>query len=274
MRNIIYLLARFHLFLLLLLLEGIALISLRNHHLYQQTQISAISSAISGKVMSIRSGILDYLYMKSENKRLAQENASLLAQIEYISTYKQDTTLPVESEIATFSFIPAKIIDNSINQSVNYLMLNKGLSDNVNKGQGVITTDGVVGIITHVSKDFSLAMSVISTKSRISIKHKRLGAFANLTWDGRDPFKLTIENVSKTNPVEVGDTFVTAGYSNFFPPDIPVAIATKITQDPSTSFLYIDARLTNQIDKVEYVYIVQSKDKPQIDSLMQFKPTF
>lgn len=274
MRNLLYLISRFHLIMLLLILEGIAIVSLRNHYSYQDAMITTMSSNISGKIMTTRSDIMDYFRMKSENKRLAAENVALLEQIKYVSIYTNDTTLAKESEIATFTYIPAKIVDNSLTESVNYLMLNKGLADNVNKGQGVITLDGVVGIITHVSDNFALAMSVISTKSRISVKHKKLGAFGNLTWDGRDPFTLSIDNVSKTNPVAVGDTFVTAGYSSFFPPDIPVAIVKKIEQDPSTSFLYIDAKLSNRIDKIDYVYIVQSKDKPQIDSLMQYKPTF
>jgi rod shape-determining protein MreC len=274
MRNLFYLLDRFHLILLLFLLEGIAIASLGKHYEYQDARITNMSASIAGKVFEIRSGIADYFRMKGENRRLAEENAALLAKVEYLLQYPQDSLLPVESEIATFSYVPAKIVDNSITESINYLMLNKGLIDNVNKGQGVISSDGVVGIITHVSENYSLAMSVISTKSRISVRHKNLGAFGNLTWDGVDPFILSVDNVSKTNPVAVGDTFVTAGYSNFFPPDIPVGIVTDVQQDPATSFLYIDVKLSNRLDKVDYVYIVKSADKPEIDSLLLNKPQF
>src|SRR5690606_11430695 len=104
------------------------------------------------------------------------------------------------------------------------------------------------------------------------VKHHQTGAFGNLTWDGANPWVLSIDNVSKTNDVAVGDTFLTAGYSNFFPPNIPAAIVTEVEQDPSTSFLYIDVSLSIEIDKVDHVYIVQSKDKPQIDSLRSLIP--
>lgn len=273
MRNILYLLERFHLVLLLILLEAVAIMSLGKHYEYQDARITNYSSAISGKVYQIRSGVLDYFRMKRENKRLAEENAALMAQLQIVLQYPTDS-LPVESETSTFSYVSAKIVDNGITESINYLMLNKGKAEGVNKGQGVITADGVVGIITHVSDNYALAMSVISTKSRIGVRHKELGALGNLTWGGFDPFVLKIENVSKTNPVAVGDTFVTAGFSNFFPPDIPVAVVKQIAQDPATSFWYIDVELTNRIDKVEYVYVVQSEDKPQIDSLMQNRPQF
>lgn len=268
MRNIVFLLERFHLILLLLLLEGFAVFSLRKHYEYQDARVTSMSSSISGKVFTIRSGIYDYFGMKAENRRLSEENAMLLAKLEYVSQYPRDSTLPIESEVSTFQYKSAKIIENNITESINYIMLDKGVKDMINKGQGVITSNGVIGVITHVSENFSLAMSVISTKSRIGVRHKNSGALGNLTWDGINPFILSVDNVSKTNLVAVGDTFVTAGYSNFFPPNIPTAIVTSVETDPSTSFLYIDVKLSNAIDKVDYVFVVQSEDKPEIDSLL------
>jgi rod shape-determining protein MreC len=111
-------------------------------------------------------------------------------------------------------------------------------------------------------------MSVLSVKSQISVKHKKSGIIGNLKWDGLDPFTLMVENVSRTTKVAVGDTFITTGFSNFFPPDIPVAVVKKVDQDPSTSFHFIDVKLTNRLDKIDYVYIVKNEDKPQIDSLL------
>jgi len=267
MRNLFFLLERFHLVIILLILEGLAISSIRKHNQYQDSVVSNTSAAVSGRVLAIRTGIAEFFGMKSENKRLAEENAALLARLTYVSNYPADTTLPRESDVASFNYVVAKVIDNNITETVNYLMINKGEQDNIAKGQGIITANGVIGIITHVSRDFAMAMSVISTKSRISVKHKNSGAFGNLTWDGSNPLRLSVDNVSKTNAVAVGDTFVTAGYSNFFPPDIPAAIVTEVSQDPSTSFLYIDVVLSVEMDKVDYVYVVQSKDKPQIDSL-------
>ena len=78
MRNLLYLISRFHLIMLMLILEGIAIVSLRNHYSYQDAMITTMSSNISGKIMTTRSEIMDYFRMKSENKRLAAENVALL----------------------------------------------------------------------------------------------------------------------------------------------------------------------------------------------------
>jgi rod shape-determining protein MreC len=272
MRNLFYLIERFHLLFLLLILEGFALMFVRKTNLYQDSVLGNASNAVSGKIYTVRTDISEYFGLKQENERLAEENAHYLSQVSYPIIYPKDTTLPAESDSIVFNYLVAKVIDNNITQSVNYIMINKGINDGIEKGQGLITGLGVVGIITNISADYAMAMSVVSTKSRISLKHKKSGAFGNLTWDGTNPWRLSIDNVSKTNTVAVGDTFVTAGYSNFFPPNIPAAIVSEVRQDPSTSFLYIDVKLSIDIDKLDYVYIVKSKDKPQIDSLRYSLP--
>ncbi|MCO5231110.1 MAG: rod shape-determining protein MreC [Chitinophagales bacterium] len=267
MRNLFYLIERFHLLIALLILEGIALALLRKDNVYQDSIIGNASASVSGQINTARNNVVQYFDLKDENKRLANENIFLLSQLNYEKKIPIDSTLPSQSETALFDYIVAQVIDNDVTQSVNYLMINKGAKDGVERGLGVVTGSGVVGIVTHVSNNYSLVMSAISTKSRISVKHKGTDAFGNLTWDGTDPWRLSVDNVSKTNTVAKGDTFYTAGYSNFFPPEIPTAIVTDVEQDPSTSFLYIDVVLAYDMDKLNYVYIVKSKDKPQIDSL-------
>ena len=244
----------------------------RKTNLYQDSILGNASNVVSGELNTIRSDISEYFGLKQENERLAEENTFYLSKVKYPNVYPKDTTLPSESDSVEFTYSVAKVIDNNVTQSVNYIMINKGSNDSIEKGQGVITGLGVVGIITNTSQDYALARSVVSTKSRISVKHKKSGAFGNLTWDGNSPWRLSIDNVSKTNIVAVGDTFVTAGYSNFFPPNIPAAIVSEVKQDPSTSFLYIDVKLSIDIDKLDYVYIVKNKDKPQIDSLRNTLP--
>lgn len=273
MRNLFYLLERFHLVIIFLILEGVAISSIRKMNTYQDSVVGNASAQVSGKIYSIRKNVVEYFGLREENERLAQENAYFLSLIQPLDSIVVDTLLPKSSESFNFQYIPAKVIDNSVTESVNYIMINKGKSSGIEKGQGVITGQGVVGIVTHTSNDYSLAMSVVSTKSRISVKHKNTGALGNLIWDGANPWVLTIDNVSKTNHISVGDTFNTAGYSNFFPPEIPAAIVTSVSQDPSTSFLYIDVKLSISIDKIDHVYVVKSKDKPQIDSLRNLVPT-
>ncbi len=267
MRNLIFLIERFHLIIVFLVLEGTAFFFIRKHNLYHDSVIGNHSVAVSGRMYAARNNVVSFFNLKSENERLTRENTEILALVGEQQHFIPDSTLPDYSDVYTFTYIPAKIIDNSLTETVNHLILDKGASDGVRKNYGVITFGGVIGMITHITEHYSKVMSVVSTKSRISVKHNKSNAFGNLIWNGNDPWKMTIENVNKTNPVEVGDTFSTTGYSNFFPPDIPAAVVTEVTKDPSGSFLNIEAVLSVEVDKIGYVYIVQGKDREVLDSL-------
>jgi hypothetical protein len=66
----------------------------------------------------------------------------------------------------------------------------------------------VVGIVTNVSENFSLIMSVVSVKSLIGVRHKKTNALGNLRWNGEDPYTLQIDGLSKTLPIKKNDTIV------------------------------------------------------------------
>lgn len=267
MQGLFYFIERFHLIIIFFILEGIALSQIKKANLYHDSKMGNVSLAISSKINEKRSGIVHFFDLVEENKRLTEENALILAQLNQEEMLEVDTLLPEQSVKALFSYVPSQIIDNSVTQSVNYILINKGRADGVQRNQGVITAQGVVGIVTKTTENYAQVMSVLSTKSRISVKHAESETFGNMTWDGRNPWQIQIENVNKANLVEVGDTFTTTGYSSFFPPNIPTAIVEEVDKDPSSSFLNIKARLSLDIDRLSHVYVVHSEESGQIDSL-------
>jgi rod shape-determining protein MreC len=268
MRNIVLLFSRYHVLLLFLLLEIIAIKLIGNSHKYQEIKMANASNVVTGNWYSFTNKFYKYFSLSYENEKLAQENIDLRKKLLIVNNYASDSLLPSYRDSVSYDYIPAKIIDNSLNKSINYITLNKGKNEGIEKGMGVLTGTGIFGIITNVSSNYSLAMSVISTKSMISVKHSKSNAFGNLTWSGKNPFLLHIENISKTVPVKVLDTFVTTGFSTFFPPDIPAAIVKSVSTDPSTGFLDIKVILSNNIDKITNVYIVKHSERKEIDSLI------
>lgn len=267
MRNLFYLIERFHLVILLLILEGVSISYIKKANTYQDTKVSNVSMAVSGSILSIRNNIYYYFKLGEENRRLAEENAYLLAQRTVSKSFVEDSIAQDSSFNEIFNLTTAKVIDNNITRQNNYITINKGSTDSIEKGMGVIVGNGVVGIVTNVSKNYSKVMSVLNTQSRVSVKLKKSGAIGNMIWDGKDPWILAIDNISKTEPVAIGDTFVTTGFSNFFPSDIYTAVVKEVSPNPSSSFLKINAELSYDIDKVDFVYVVQPKNRVELDSL-------
>lgn len=267
MRSIYYLFSRFHVLILFVLLEVFALTLVFTSNRYQEVRFLNTSNAFAGNILGYANSFYSFINLGKNNKILLEENVKLKEQIKYQNIYSIDSSLPKSSEQYVFTYIPAKIVNNSINKSINYITLDKGRNEGVEKGFGVISSNGVVGVVTNVSENFSLVMSVISIKSLIGVRHKNTNALGNLRWNGSDPNTLQVDNLSKTLLVKKNDTIVTAGFSSLFPPDIVVAKVKKLKPDESTSFYEIDVQLTNNINSIGYVYIVKNNKKKEIDKL-------
>lgn len=267
MRSILFLITRYYTLLLFLLLEAFAVSAVVRSHQYQEVKFLNTSGRFTGVVLGYVNSVHTFINLGRNNKLLLEENRLLKEQLTYQHRYPADTSLPESSDAFTFEYIPAHIVNNSISKNINYMTLNKGLRDGVQKGLGVVSSNGVAGIVTNVSEEFSLAMSVISIKTAIGVRHRRTNALGSLRWNGADPFTLQVDNLSKTLPVKAGDTIVTAGFSSIFPPDLPVARVLRVEPDPSSSFYQCDVKLTSPVNRLSYVYIVKNKKKKQIDQL-------
>lgn len=267
MRSILFLITRYYTLMLFLIMEIIAVSAVVRSHQYQEVRFFNTSSRITGKLLGYVNSVQTFINLGKNNKLLVEENTRLKQQLLYQQQFAADTSLPRRSEQYAFEYIPARIVNNSISKNINYITFNKGSKDGVEKGLGVVSANGVVGIITNVSEDFSLALSVISIKTAIGVRHRNTNALGSLRWDGSDPYTLQVDNLSKTLPIKVKDTIVTAGFSSIFPPDLPVAVVKAIEPDPSSSFFHCDVRLTSPIHRLSYAYIVKNQKKKQIDQL-------
>lgn len=267
MRSIYYLFTRFYVAILFVLLEIFALSLVFKSHKYQEVRFLNTSGNFTGTVLEYVNGINTFIHLGKNNEILLEENTQLKKLIAYQNQYPNDSTLPRNSSTYHFDYIPAKIVNNTISKSINYITIDKGSKDGIQKGLGVVSSNGVVGIVTNVSENFSLIMSVVSVKSLIGVRHKNTNALGNLRWNGEDPYTLQIDGLSKTLPIKKNDTILTAGFSSIFPPNIVVATVKKLEPDESTSFYNMNVRLTNNINTLSYVYVVKNEKKKELDSL-------
>ena len=269
MRSIYYLLSRFYVLILFVVLEFFALSLIFKSHKYQEVKFLNTTNGMAGTVVGYVNGFNTFIHLGTNNKALVEENALLKKQIQFQNQYPSDSNLPRNSDLYTFDYVVAKIENNSINKNINYITINKGSKDGLQKGFGVISSNGVVGIITNVSENFALVMSVISVKSLVGVRHKNSNALGNLRWNGSDPNTLQIDGFSKTIPVKKNDTIVTAGFFSIFPPNVLVATVKDVKPDEGSSFYDINVHLTNNISSLSYVYVVKNNKKNELDSLQR-----
>ncbi|MFN3939663.1 MAG: rod shape-determining protein MreC, partial [Chitinophagales bacterium] len=123
-----------------------------------------------------------------------------------------------------YSYIPAIVINNSYTEPNNYMTLNKGALHGIKKDMGVITANGIVGIVKSVSPNYSVVLSVLHGDYSTRVAVKRNNAQGRLQWVYGNPKMARVVDVSEPGMLYEGDTIVTTEFSMAYPPGHPVAI--------------------------------------------------
>jgi len=169
-----------------------------------------------------------------------------------------------------YESITAKVIKNSISGANNWLIINRGSSDGVQADMAVISPEGIVGIVRHVSPNFSMVMSVLHQNAKISVSlPQQKNAFGSLTWEGGNPREMTLRYIPQHFVVKDNEPVVTSGYSLMFPLGHPVGRVKGVPKaDPENPyFLEIKVSLQQDMSTVRDVSVVQNLFQVELDTL-------
>ena len=211
---------RHHVVILFIVLEVIAFVFVFTRNNFQRATFMNSSNHISGNIYTRYNAVVSYFRLSSVNRELADENARLRQLVfgHQADSVRRDTAFLLQSlPELSFSFIPARVINNSVHRQHNYLTLNRGLADGVRPDMGVVTSAGVAGVVLNVSNSFSTVISLLNLRWNVSAKLKRNDYFGSLSWDGKDYRYALLNEIPFHVEIETGDTIVTSGYSAIFP---------------------------------------------------------
>jgi rod shape-determining protein MreC len=135
---------------------------------------------------------------------------------------------------------------------------------------GVVTSNGIVGIVNHVSQNFSTAMSVLHKDGRISIKVKRFNYTGTMQWNGGSPSEAEVIGIPVHLPIAVGDSMITSGFSAIFPENIPVGVISELNVPTGSSFYHVRIKLSANLETLQYAYVVNNlyqKEQREVEAV-------
>lgn len=260
MRNLIRFINKYSFFFLFLIFESLAFYLLfRNNH-YQQAAFFNSTNVVAGSLYSQYSELTDYFSLKEVNQNLSLENKRLREHKQksfqklYGPNYLANDTLYKRQYLYT----KAKVINNSVNKRNNYLTLSIGSINGIEKGMGVLSPNGICGVVNQVSKHYSTVLSVLHTRAKISVKLANSNYFGSLQWDGKDFQYGTLEDIPNHVNIQIGDTILSSGYSATFPANIVVATIADFSQIEGENFYQIKVKFTTNFKNLSHVYIVKN----------------
>jgi rod shape-determining protein MreC len=268
MRNLINIILKYHFVILFVFIESISFVILVNRNDYQSSGFFNYSRTIGSYYFKKTDALKEYISLREVNRKLMDENAGLRSRLPS-SYYRIDTSF-IEVKDTTFkvhyTYTPAKVINNSTNHQYNYITLDKGKKQGIEEGMGVVSPDGIVGIVDAVSSHFSLVISLLNRDFRVSAKIKKNNYFGPLEWSGKNSSTAILNEIPLHVNVKEGDTIVTSGFNAVFPEDVIIGFVEDI-KVTNGSFYSIRVHLASDFKKLNYVMVVNNVLSDEIDEL-------
>lgn len=269
MRNLLIFIVKQHVILLFLILQIVCISLIVSFNEPQKSHFISSSNAVFARVFSVNQEISQYFNLALINEQLAEENTRLLKNQSFSKIDKSLITQTVEDTIADvqYEYLLARVVNNSIHRTHNYLTLNKGRRQGIESNMAVISSSGIVGIVTNVSENFSTVMSVLHAQYKVSAKFKNTNYFGSISWNGRDYKIASLSEIPFHVKFNIGDTLLTNEFSNIYPPNIMIGTIKSYNKTDYENFYSIQVALSTEFKNLEFVYVVRNLYKKEREFL-------
>lgn len=249
-------------FFLFLVLEVVCFVIIINNNEHQNQVFLTTASTFNGYVAEKTTNIVHYFSLAQEVERLKKVNAKLLSEKEIsrhlLVTQNDSTGQDSSLFVQQFNYTPATVVNKSIFGNKNYFTIDKGSREGVKANQGVISDEGIVGIVVAVGTHFSRVMTLLHRSTRISAMIKKNKSFGSVAWQGNDPTVVSLLAIPKHIELEKGDTVITSGYSSIFPADLPIGQIETFKVNKGNNNYEIKVKLFNDLTTIKHVYVIDN----------------
>jgi len=273
-RNLFLFLWRYNFFIFFLVLEAFSGYLIVQNNNFQRASFINSTNTIAAEVNTMVSAVTQYINLRTTNDALSRQNASLrtiVPDVFYIdSVLKQLNVDSIHKQ--QYTFMAANVVNNSINRRNNYLTLNKGSLQGIHPEMGVVSAEGIVGIVKDVSEHYCSVLSFLHKDCKISARFKKNGYIGSMVWDGTDPTHGSLNDIAKHVKINLGDTIITSSFSAIFPEGIMIGTVDKVDPNSGDNFQEIEVKLSTSFANLTYVYIVSNLFKEEQRKLEESQP--
>lgn len=272
MQKIINFLIKYSTLLLYFVLMIVALTLTIQSHTYHSNVVIHSTGNITGDFLQYRSGVYDYFNLSSRNIKLQQENALLRMQLLAAGdTLLGKETTALFTDSVPYKIIPARVIKNDYRHLTNFITIDVGTNQGIKTDMGVITSNGIVGIVDKVNSKYARVISILNTRLSLNAQIKGTNTIGSLVWNGQDPYIVNLIDVPRLVRVKKGDTVITGYQSASFPPDIAIGTVKKVSLIESGSRYDIQVKLLHDPINLGYVSVIKNRDaqaRKMVDTLI------
>jgi rod shape-determining protein MreC len=117
----------------------------------------------------------------------------------------------------------ADVVNNSTSKQHNYITLNRGRGQGVRPEMGVLSSDGIVGVVLSTSKNYATVVSMLNLNFRLVLGLSVRAIWISfLGWQRCSVYE-SFRHTQQAK-IKIGDTIETTGYSTIFPEGVFIGV--------------------------------------------------
>ncbi|MCP4351260.1 MAG: rod shape-determining protein MreC [Desulfobacterales bacterium] len=151
--------------------------------------------------------------------------------------------------------VAAEIIGKDPSPWFKSIIIDKGWKDEIKKGLPVLVPDGIVGMVTEVSPNYSKVLLIIDQNSSVDALIQDSRAWGIIR--GKSSSQCIFKYVLRKHEIRSGDTVISSGLDGVFPKGVRVGEVSKVTKH-KTGAIFQEVFVSPYVDfeKLEEVLII------------------
>ncbi|MEX0679856.1 MAG: rod shape-determining protein MreC [Balneolales bacterium] len=206
------------------------------------------------------------------NEQLGQQNILLQDELSRLRSVREENRalreLMALRDTLDHDLIPVKIVAKNLTGINNTLTINRGSDHGVKPGMALVNYEGLIGQVIITSSGYAQVMPLFNALFRSSARIQGSRAYGIVSWGTDQSNELMMSYVPETIDVPIGSVVETSGFSNQFPPHIPIGEVIRTRTETGRDTQQIFIRPFVSLYQIAEAFIVLYEPAAEVDELL------
>lgn len=224
---------------------------------------TAISGLVYAPFSALGNGLAELMAVRKNNQilrksaiKLELENQALRETALENQRLKNLLGLPSPGG---FEPLAAKVIGIESSPRPSEITINRGAKDGIRRNLPVVNLTGLVGKVTDATSGAAVVELLFNPGCRVAARDQRSRVLGIVKW--KSGAYLTLDNISSSDDVAVGDTMVSSGLGGLFPEGLLIGTVRSVQTDSLSIFRRIEVFPAVRFAATEEVFVLLPKSE-------------
>ncbi len=198
--------------------------------------------------------------LEQETQLLREKNLQLALQSEeMVRSYQENINLKkllYYKRDSNFDLVASKVLNMGSSSNLSSITINVGSDDGVKENLPIIIPEGVIGKTILAGKSTTLVQLITDVNFRASVRIYPSGSVGILRFLRDDICE--VREVQKNAEIKLGDTVLTSGFSDIYPPNLKIGSVIEIQDEIGSFQKIVKVRISSKIGSLLNVFVVRN----------------